>query len=729
MMFILLPSIILWTILFPSYGQNGNSGIEKLYTKSREYKLAKTLALASGEYLLFGNTTAGKYGGYDIFISRTDNKFEILDESFYGDISDDYFFDAFQLNNGDIVFFGKKAAIVNNNPRWNLFYTKLSQNGKKTFYREFVSFENDSIAQSRELPDGDVLLIGNKEDWGDRDQNIWLSCFNDKGNLKWQVNIGERYIDEIGLDVIHDGDSYFLLAEKREQGKITPLIIKTDLTGNIQWQKEIEGMQGYNLNRFFLGKDNSFVVFGVEKSFTDNKLVAFQIDKSARLIQKSIMGNFDQNAFLSFTQDEESIFVLSNTDSRGRVYKYNFQQNTTSFASVNHEANVKFIELSVDKGDFVMGGNISIRNEPKVYLQKNHLSFEDVSESNMEIPKDQVRAESGLSQIEVLSPPNNMGIARMFNANKVSLKLKINSEKPISDVFSNDTKMSAVGDKIYTLDVALKEGYNDFEVKAVTNDGNTITKYVSIENILGEKSTEMLSKGKSYALIITVNHYSDPSIVGLDNPKNDGESLVSTLQSLYTFEKENTYFLVDPTREDIITKFDELVKEIGKDDNLLIFYAGHGYWDKNTNIGYWLPSDAKKSNTANWLSNSTIKDFISAIPSKHTLLIADACFSGGIFKTRKAFSDNIASVDKLYELPSRKAMTSGALTEVPDKSVFIQYLVKRLNENDKKYISSEELFSSMRSAVLNNSTNVPQYGEIQGSGDEGGDFIFIRRDL
>lgn len=73
-------------------------------------------------------------------------------------------------------------------------------------------------------------------------------------------------------------------------------------------------------------------------------------------------------------------------------------------------------------------------------------------------------------------------------------------------------------------------------------------------------------------------------------------------------------------------------------------------------------------------------------------------------------------------------MTSGTLKEVPDQSVFLQFLIKRLEENDQKYISSEELFSSMRTAVLNNSSNVPQYGEIKDSGDEGGDFIFIRRD-
>jgi fructose-bisphosphate aldolase class 1 len=67
------------------------------------------------------------------------------------------------------------------------------------------------------------------------------------------------------------------------------------------------------------------------------------------------------------------------------------------------------------------------------------------------------------------------------------------------------------------------------------------------------------------------------------------------------------------------------------------------------------------------------------------------------------------------------------MTEVPDKSVFVQYLLKNLKENTNQYLSAEELFSKMRMAVINNSENVPQFGTIQNVGDLGGDFIFIRR--
>ena len=178
---------------------------------------------------------------------------------------------------------------------------------------------------------------------------------------------------------------------------------------------------------------------------------------------------------------------------------------------------------------------------------------------------------------------------------------------------------------------------------------------------------------------------------------------------------------------------DALSGKITTDDNLLIFYAGHGYWDEDSEIGYWIPSNARKESKADWVRNSTIRDYMREIKSKHSLLIADACFAGGIFKTRdlgykSSENLNTSAISKLYGISSRKAMTSGTLTKVPDRSAFTKYLVKRLEENGSKYLPASELFANMRIAVINNSDVVPQFGTIQNVGDEGGgDFIFTKK--
>lgn len=231
-----------------------------------------------------------------------------------------------------------------------------------------------------------------------------------------------------------------------------------------------------------------------------------------------------------------------------------------------------------------------------------------------------------------------------------------------------------------------------------------------------------------YALIIGVSDYkyAGPKLVNLDQPTKDASKLYSILTEKYAFSKETVTLLQNPTREDIINNFDKLIHTVGERDNLLIFYAGHGFYDKPTEFGYWLPSDAKADSRSAWIPNSTIKDYLGAIKSQHTLLITDACFGGSIFKSRSVDA-MIRKVHDLYKDKSRKAMTSGNLTEVPDKSVFVNFLLRTLDTNSEPFLPSSALFSRIYEPITDNAPTIPQYGVVQGAGDEGGDFIFFKK--
>jgi hypothetical protein len=127
------------------------------------------------------------------------------------------------------------------------------------------------------------------------------------------------------------------------------------------------------------------------------------------------------------------------------------------------------------------------------------------------------------------------------------------------------------------------------------------------------------------------------------------------------------------------------------------------------------------------VANSTIKDYIRSTPAKHTLLITDACFGGSIFKTRAVEAEMAMKIYQMYKDPSRKALTSGNLSEVPDKSVFLDQLIKKLGENEDDFLPVTNLYTRIYEPVANNTSTIPQFGVIQESGDEGGYFIFVRR--
>src|SRR5690606_22435452 len=156
------------------------------------------------------------------------------------------------------------------------------------------------------------------------------------------------------------------------------------------------------------------------------------------------------------------------------------------------------------------------------------------------------------------------------------------------------------------------------------------------------------------------------------------------------FNDTNIISLFNPTSNDVRRQLLELSNIVQPEDNLLIFYAGHGIWSEKNKKGYWLMIDSKRNDPNTWLQNKEVLDLIAKLPARHTLLITDACFSGGVFKTRSLSQEVPLAIKTLDEKISRVAITSGNDTEVPDESIFMKYLIKALGDNKEQYLTAQK---------------------------------------
>ncbi len=236
-----------------------------------------------------------------------------------------------------------------------------------------------------------------------------------------------------------------------------------------------------------------------------------------------------------------------------------------------------------------------------------------------------------------------------------------------------------------------------------------------------------LKQGQYYALIIGISNYKHYD--SLEFPTKDARKIERILTNNYTFPKANITFLEDATRSNILDTLDGFEQILEPEDSLLIFYAGHGHWDKRRNRGFWLPKDAKIKAKSAWISNTTLQDYLMAYPCQHVLVISDSCFSGALLMNRRAMIDATKDFQVLYSAKSRKAITSGVKEEVPDRSVFFKELSNFLKRNTHPYLSASELFAGIRNKIIATSplSQKPQFGAIDDTGDEGGDFIFIKK--
>ena len=356
------------------------------------------------------------------------------------------------------------------------------------------------------------------------------------------------------------------------------------------------------------------------------------------------------------------------------------------------------------------------------------------------------------------TPPNITVSAPVGSGGRVSIDAKtVRVEGHAEDgsglmevlVGGEDAGVSASGE--FWRDVPLSIGENQIRIRVQDTEGNwaecgiTVVRETAalppaaasggdegrgldeLDGVEPGSGVEELTAGAYHALLIAVQDYDDPGIPDLDHPIADARRLQQVLTEQYRFEPEHVTLLENPTEGEVFTGLQALSSQVGPDDNVVVFYAGHGTWNDQIGQGYWLPRDAKNDSPAQWLSNADIRDLVRGIASHHTLLISDACFSGGLFKTRDALIGADRAVQELHRLPSRKAMTSGTLTEVPDDSVFLDYLIDRLEQAATNWVTADALFADFRQAVINNSPNTPQYGVIYEAGDEGGEFVFVRR--
>ena len=232
--------------------------------------------------------------------------------------------------------------------------------------------------------------------------------------------------------------------------------------------------------------------------------------------------------------------------------------------------------------------------------------------------------------------------------------------------------------------------------------------------------------GTYHALVIGSNDYK--YLPKLKTAKSDAKAVAKTLKSKYGYKVKT---LLNATRIDILDAFDQYREVLTSSDNLLIYYAGHGYLDKKGDRGYWMPVDARPNRRSAWLSNADITDTLKALNAKHVMVMADSCYSGTL---TRGLSIKERSPDYVREVVAKKArvvITSGGLEPVADKgggnhSPFASVFLDVLNSNNG-VLDGTKLFNKMRRPVMLKADQTPAYADVRKAGHEGGDFLFVRR--
>ena len=252
-----------------------------------------------------------------------------------------------------------------------------------------------------------------------------------------------------------------------------------------------------------------------------------------------------------------------------------------------------------------------------------------------------------------------------------------------------------------------------------------------------------LSPGDYYALVIGIDDY--PSLPRLTTAVHDAQTVGTLLESSFGFKGRVTYLLnQNATRAHIMDALEGpkgYVQTLTASDNLLIYYAGHGYYNERTDKAYWLPYDAESAFSANHISADDLTTSIRGIASHHVLIIADSCYSGDL---TRGVDDNINSsggatgfIQRMMAAPSRNILSSGGNEPVADTgpgehSIFAAALLSALSGQPGPFFTAADLADPVKRSVRAHSGQIPEYTRIGNSMPRNfpidiGDFVFERK--
>jgi hypothetical protein len=249
-------------------------------------------------------------------------------------------------------------------------------------------------------------------------------------------------------------------------------------------------------------------------------------------------------------------------------------------------------------------------------------------------------------------------------------------------------------------------------------------------------SAGQLNLSGYYALIIGNDKYEN--LPSLASAVNDARAVEQVLKERYGFK---TRLLVNATRADILTALNDFRLSLRERDSFLIYYAGHGELNERSLLGYWLPVNAKRDDTTEWISDRMVTDQIGLMAARHIMVIADSCYSGAMTRDSGVHlvanggdSAQVKRLTKLALLPSRTVLTSGGDAPVLDggagaNSIFARALIDALSRNQGVLEGSAlygELVDPVRQAAARfRVEQSPRYSALADAGHLNGEFLLI----
>jgi tetratricopeptide (TPR) repeat protein len=234
---------------------------------------------------------------------------------------------------------------------------------------------------------------------------------------------------------------------------------------------------------------------------------------------------------------------------------------------------------------------------------------------------------------------------------------------------------------------------------------------------------------KSWAVVIGVENYLlAPKIPGVID---DAKAVAQALRKLGFEEVVELYDKDASLRRLQQTLVDFLPRKVGRQDRLVIYFAGHAGVTQDSSgkeMGYLVPWDAQVGNVSKSITFEDLKEFSHRNASKHTLLLFNVAVRGWEISVAQPLSlEGRSSPEDDTEKRAVQVLTAGdkgeSLSRDQHRSLFVKALVKGftgeadLDKNGWLMATEVGQYVKQQIQAQTKGTQHPIFAQLEGDGD------------
>jgi len=228
-------------------------------------------------------------------------------------------------------------------------------------------------------------------------------------------------------------------------------------------------------------------------------------------------------------------------------------------------------------------------------------------------------------------------------------------------------------------------------------------------------------KSDVFAFIIANEDYQD--VAHVPNALNDGEIMAKYCQFTLGIPEENIHLIKNATLNNIrreINIMSKIAEAYKGQASFIVYYAGHGIPDEATRDAFLVPIDGYVADVTTCYKLSEFYSALGQMPSRKTIVMLDACFSGASRQGEMLASARGVVIKSKPAAPTGNMLVitsaTGDETAYPyseqKHGLFTYYLLKKLKDTQGKttigalidYVSDNV---AKKSIVINGKSQTP----------------------